>query len=78
MKVLIDTNVFASYLLASSPSGTISTVVRTCLEHDEIELLVPPPQIQELADTLTTKRCGSKPKTSVVNCQAQRIAWELK
>jgi putative PIN family toxin of toxin-antitoxin system len=56
MKVLIDTNVFASYLLASSPSGTIGTVVRTCLGHDEIELLVPPPQIQELADTLTTKR----------------------
>jgi putative PIN family toxin of toxin-antitoxin system len=56
MKVLIDTNVFLSYLLASGSPRTITTVVRTCLGHDEIELLVPSPQIQELADTVTTKR----------------------
>jgi uncharacterized protein len=56
MKVLIDTNVFLSYLLASGSPRTITTVVRTCLGHDEIELLVPPPQIQELADTVATKR----------------------
>jgi uncharacterized protein len=56
MKVLIDTNVFLSYLLASGAPRTITTVVRTCLGHDEIELLVPPPQIQELADTIATKR----------------------
>lgn len=55
MKVLIDTNVFVSYLLASGAARTVTTVVRTCFEQDVIDVLVPPEQIDELAATLTTK-----------------------
>jgi uncharacterized protein len=56
MKVLIDTNVFLSYLLASDASRTITSVVRRCFEQEEIDLLVPSQQIQELAETVAAKR----------------------
>lgn len=55
MKVLIDTNVFLSYLLASATPRTVTTVVRTCLELEEIGLLIPHEQIDELKDRSANK-----------------------
>ena len=56
MKVLIDTNVFLSYLLASATPRAVTTVVTTCFDRDEIDILVPHEQIAELATTTSTKR----------------------
>lgn len=74
MKVLIDTNVFLSYLLASVTPRTITTVVRTCLEQEEIELLVPSEQIQELADKASTKDYF---RTRIQHAAVQQFIQEL-
>lgn len=55
MKVLIDANVFLSYLLSPSLTTTISLVVITCLTTD-IEVVVPPKLIAEITEKLATKR----------------------
>ena len=41
MRVLVDTNVWLSYLLTPDSEGTIATVVRACLSAD-IDVVVPP------------------------------------
>lgn len=56
MKVLVDTNVFLSYLLAPASGRTIARVVTSCFTHDAIDLLIPPEQIEEFADKATTKQ----------------------
>lgn len=56
MKVLLDTNVYLSYILAPQRPGVIETVVATCLGDDEVILLVPAEQVAELINTLTNKR----------------------
>jgi putative PIN family toxin of toxin-antitoxin system len=55
MKVLIDANVFLSYLLSPSLTSTISTVVTACFTTD-IEVLVPCELIAEITEKLATKR----------------------
>lgn len=55
MKVLLDTNVYVSYILAPERPGVIETVVATCLSADEVVLLVPAEQVAELTHTLTNK-----------------------
>lgn len=55
MKVLIDANVFLSYLLSPSLTSTISTVVTACFTT-EIEVLAPPELIAEITEKLATKR----------------------
>ena len=56
MKVLIDTNVFLSYMLAAERPNTVTAVVTACLSLDEIDLLVPPEQIAEFRSKAATKR----------------------
>lgn len=56
MKVLIDTNVYLSYVLAPDRRGVITSVVFACLSLDEIDLIVPPKQIVEFVNTVATKR----------------------
>lgn len=55
MRVIIDTNVFLSYMLATAPQGAVGVVVTTCLTLDEIELLIPPDQLTEFAAKAATK-----------------------
>lgn len=55
MRVLIDTNVFLSHILAPTAPRTVSTVVIACFSRDEIDLLVPPEQLVELADKVDNK-----------------------
>lgn len=56
MKVLIDTNIWLSYLLSPSMPRAIPMVVDTCLTQDEIDVLVPRELIAELAATVASKR----------------------
>jgi putative PIN family toxin of toxin-antitoxin system len=56
MKVLIDTNVYLSYLLAPTNQRIVTTVVDTCLSHGEIEVIVPREQIAEFSTKVATKR----------------------
>ena len=56
MKVLIDTNIWLSYLLSPARPGAINTVVVASLTHDEIEVLVPQELITELAAKVAMKR----------------------
>ena len=74
MKVLLDTNVFLSYLLTSNARGTIATVVRTCFEHEDIDLLVPHEQIGELASKVATKDYF---RTRIPNTLIQTLIQEL-
>lgn len=54
IKVVLDTNVFLSYLLAPETERPITSVVRACFSED-IDLLVPPELLTELVKKLTTK-----------------------
>jgi uncharacterized protein len=56
VKVLIDTNIWLSYLIAPSLPRAITTVVDACFTLDEIDVIVPPELIAELADKVATKR----------------------
>jgi putative PIN family toxin of toxin-antitoxin system len=56
MKVLIDTNVLLSYLLAPTTPRAVTQVVTACLIQDEIDLLVPPEQVAEFAAKAASKR----------------------
>lgn len=56
MKVLIDTNVYLSYILAPDREGVITAVVAACLSLDEIDLIAPPAQITEFAEKAANKR----------------------
>ncbi len=62
MKVLIDTNVFLSYMLAPERPNTVTAVVTACLSLDEIDLLVPPEQIAEFS---RARRQRSVPSAAV-------------
>lgn len=54
MRVLIDTNVFVSYLLNPNQPGTIRAIVRAFLE-DRFTLLVPEDLLEEFALTVLNK-----------------------
>jgi len=56
MRVLIDRNVFLSYILAPSEPRSVTTVITACLTANQIDLLIPPEQINELADSVANKR----------------------
>lgn len=56
MGVIIDTNVFLSYMLAPAAQGAVAVVVTTCLTLDEIDLLIPPDQRTELAAKAAIKQ----------------------
>jgi putative PIN family toxin of toxin-antitoxin system len=50
MNVLLDTNVYVSYLLSREATSTVNTVVRTCLLQGEVQLFVPQEVIDELRE----------------------------
>ena len=54
IKVIVDTNVFLSYLLAPATERPITKVVQACFTED-IDLVVPPELLAELVEKLTTK-----------------------
>lgn len=54
-RVLIDANIWLSYLLAPDQERTITLVVRACLS-DAVELIVPPELLEEIVTILTTRR----------------------
>ncbi|RIK39402.1 MAG: putative toxin-antitoxin system toxin component, PIN family [Chloroflexi bacterium] len=54
-RVLIDANIWLSYLLAPDQEQTITLVVRACLS-DAVELIVPPELLEEIVTILTTRR----------------------
>lgn len=54
MKVIVDANVWLSYLLSPSSERVITRVVRACLSTD-IDLIVPQELIVELREILTNK-----------------------
>lgn len=56
MKVILDTNVFLSYLAAPDRERTITWVVRTCLSHEDIDIVLPPELIDELAEKIIEKK----------------------
>lgn len=56
MKVLIDTNIWLSYLLSPATPRSITTVIAVSLTQDEIDVVVPRELIAELAAKVATKR----------------------
>jgi uncharacterized protein len=56
MKVLIDTNVFLSYILSPDTPRAVTTVVDTCFSQDVIDLLIPPQQLTEFKRKAATKQ----------------------
>lgn len=56
MKVLLDTNVLLSYMLAPATPRVVTTVVTACFSHDAIDLLVPREQIDEFVANATSKQ----------------------
>jgi uncharacterized protein len=56
VKVLIDTNIWLSYLIAPSLPRAVTSVVDACLTQDEIDVLMPRELIAELANKVASKR----------------------
>lgn len=53
MRVILDTNIWISYLLAPHEPRTITLVVERCLA-EEIELFIPQELIQEMMEKVST------------------------
>lgn len=56
MRVILDTNVFLSYLAAPDTERALTWVVRTCLTREDIEIVVPPELIDELSEKVVEKK----------------------
>jgi uncharacterized protein len=53
MRVILDANVFISYLLSRSEKQTIARIVRTCfVEFEHVQLIVPPELVDELRENV--------------------------
>ncbi|MCX6046844.1 MAG: putative toxin-antitoxin system toxin component, PIN family [Chloroflexi bacterium] len=55
IKVILDANVFLSYLLAPVTERTITMIVAACFT-EEIDLIVPPELLAEIVEKLQSKR----------------------
>ena len=55
MRVILDANVYISYLLSANPTGTITRIVETTLLSDDIDLLLPPELIREIVTSAMSK-----------------------
>ena len=60
MKVVLDTNIYISYLLASEPKNTISQVFEICIAKNDIDLLLPQKVIDELYASISSSKYLSK------------------
>jgi putative PIN family toxin of toxin-antitoxin system len=56
MKVIIDTNIYISYLLTRGIRDTISIAIELCVMEREIELLLPQKVIDELIASVSTSK----------------------
>ena len=55
MKVILDTNIYISYLLVRGARRTITDIVETCLIDEAITLIVPQELLEELHSTIQGK-----------------------
>ena len=55
MRIILDTNVFVSYLLVRSRRRKVTDVVEACLTNSKIELLVPQEIIDEFSRVVVEK-----------------------
>jgi putative PIN family toxin of toxin-antitoxin system len=56
MKVILDANIYISFLLTASEKQTVRRIVRACfLEFEHIQLLVPSELIDELLENVQNK-----------------------
>jgi len=70
MKVLLDTNVYISYLLAGSSSRAVVAIVESCLIDPDIELIVPAELLDELHQSLeikTVAAAGASPESGATS-----------
>lgn len=76
MRVLLDTNVLLSHMLAPAVPRVITAVVGACLSQDEIDLLIPPEQIEEFVAKAATKRYFRQriPHTAIEEFMRQLLA----
>jgi uncharacterized protein len=74
MKVLIDTNVWLSYLLPPTKAQTVAIVVSTCFLRDEIDIVVPRNQLDEFASKVVTK---SYFRTHIPNAAIEHFIKEM-
>ncbi|RLT34622.1 MAG: putative toxin-antitoxin system toxin component, PIN family [Chloroflexi bacterium] len=70
MKVILDANVYVSYLLGRRSMGSVTQVVETCMANPQIELIVPPELLDEIRRTLLAKpylrsRISSEDRTNL-------------
>ncbi len=55
MKVLLDANIYISYLFASRPGGVISNIVERSIISKKVLLYLPNQLIEEVVDSISTK-----------------------
>jgi uncharacterized protein len=55
MKVILDTNIYISYLLVNGKRRTITDIVEACLTDEDINLIVPQEMLEELSQTIQGK-----------------------
>lgn len=55
MKVILDANVYISYLLARRSGRSITEVVEACLSNPQIELIAPQELLAEIRRSVLTK-----------------------
>ena len=55
MKILLDTNVFISYLLAKGTRNKVMEAVEACLTDPEVEIVVPQEVIDEIKRVVADK-----------------------
>lgn len=67
MKVILDTNVYVSYLLSRQVTGTIQRVVRACLLAEEVRLIAPQEVLDELRDISSPPKLWDLISTSVLD-----------
>ena len=75
IKVILDANIFLSYLLAPATERPITRIVRACFT-DDIDLIVPPELLAEITDKLQNKRYFREcvPQTLIANFVQQMTA----
>ncbi|MCB9151504.1 MAG: putative toxin-antitoxin system toxin component, PIN family [Caldilineaceae bacterium] len=55
MKVILDTNIFISFLLAPGNARTITQVVDICVTKSSVTLIIPPELLAELSEKVLEK-----------------------
>ena len=56
MRIILDTNIFISYLLSKREEGTIRRVVEACLLSPEVRLIFPNELKHEILDVWERKK----------------------